>query len=111
MSDPLSAVVLGVIAWQVRAATGCPAGIAIEKSRDVMIGKYGASTPTPNTTFQIISEAVERASTVPVTDTYVVRCYKQRTPKSQERCKRLIRIPSGQVMGLCYQHGGGSDDR
>lgn len=106
MSDPLSAIALGLVAWQVRSATGCPAGVAVETSRKVMYGKYGAATPTPNNMFQIISEAVEVASATPVTETYVVQCYHELAPR--KRCKRMVRIPSGQVMALCYQHGGES---
>lgn len=106
MSSDLAAIAVGIIAWQVRASTGCPAGVAVQKTRDVMYGKYGAATPTAGTTFQIIAEAVERASAVPATETYVVQCYHDVAPR--RRCKRMVRIPSGQVMGLCYQHGGES---
>jgi hypothetical protein len=104
MSDPLAAVVVGVIAWQARAATGCPAGIAVDAAQHVMFRQFGACTPTAATTFRIISETVARVSAVPVTDTYVVQCYHDVAPR--KRCKRTLRIPSGQVMGLCYQHGG-----
>jgi hypothetical protein len=109
MGDPLAALAVGVIAWQVRAATGCPAGIAVEAAQHVMFRKFGAYTPTAATTFRIISETVDRVSAVPVTDAYVVQCYHDVAPR--KRCKRTLRIPSGQVMGLCYQHGGEDGDK
>jgi hypothetical protein len=110
MSDPLAALAVGVIAWQVRVATGCPAGVAVEAAQYVMFRKFGAYTPTAATTFRIISETVDRVSGVPVTDTYVVQCY-HTARRTLKRCKRMIRIPSGQVMGLCYQHGGENGDK